>query len=478
MRSHLLVIGIAGLIIVSIFSLCTHSGNARVICLDKYNNTRIVSCSDQNAIAKDNLRTAQLPASGHAKGYSISIGTDRISYVKGQTVKILGRVFDENGTPANTKVSVIIRLVDENSTQTMYRTSVFSKNGTYVVLQGLGGIRGTYNITASVQATNGEPAIASTTIELQELFFTRPFIILYVGFIIAFGGLLLLIIFRERTRFTTALKNLKLQLPSPIKPSGTGSQTSPLSTSNQSLDMSNQGSNQPGGETTPEGSKSDKQSQSYLPSKFDSTFAILQFVFLTILAITPIAALVFTDIEITPNSPIGVIIKPITTTNILHNATLAEQQLGGQWVINIGGSSNDRYTSGIQIPINVFIFGIAGGYLRYLYQTSRQSNEEQKQGSDKGPPKESHNDQDNGTKDESSVFLDTLQSIALIFLSPLLAMALWLVLTQGGQTSAFTLAAVSFTIGLITEEVVKTLVWFSKAVLQAFRERTGTTKHQ
>ena len=42
----------------------------------------------------------------------------------------------------------------------------------------------------------------------------------------------------------------------------------------------------------------------------------------------------------------------------------------GQWVINIGGQP-PNYDYGIQIPISVLIFGILGGYLRYLYKTSK-----------------------------------------------------------------------------------------------------------
>ncbi len=37
---------------------------------------------------------------------------------------------------------------------------------------------------------------------------------------------------------------------------------------------------------------------------------------------------------------------------------------------------------------------------------------------------------------------------------------MWLVLFQGGTTSIFTLAAVSFTVGLVTREVVEALIKF------------------
>ena len=43
-------------------------------------------------------------------------------------------------------------------------------------------------------------------------------------------------------------------------------------------------------------------------------------------------------------------------------------------MINVGGGKSGPfgpYKGGIQIPIYIFVFGIAGGYLRYLYKTSK-----------------------------------------------------------------------------------------------------------
>ena len=62
--------------------------------------------------------------------------------------------------------------------------------------------------------------------------------------------------------------------------------------------------------------------------------------------------------------------------------------------------------------------------------------------------------------------------IALLFLSPLLAIATWFLLNQAGleghqngtqgQSGIFILAAVSFTVGLVTNEVVQYLSNFVK----------------
>ena len=67
---------------------------------------------------------------------------------------------------------------------------------------------------------------------------------------------------------------------------------------------------------------------------------------------------------------------------------------------------------------------------------------------------------------------ENLRSLALIFLSPILAIGVWFILAQlgiqgqqqgvQGQTGIFVLAAVSFTIGLVTEEAVEYLISFAK----------------
>jgi hypothetical protein len=76
-------------------------------------------------------------------------------------------------------------------------------------------------------------------------------------------------------------------------------------------------------------------------------------------------------------------------------------------------------------------------------------------------------------------FLLMVGAIALIFLSPILAVAVWFVLAQlgiqgqqqnaSGQTGIFVLSAVSFTIGLVTDEAISYLINF-------IRDRLGMQK--
>jgi hypothetical protein len=110
-------------------------------------------------------------------------------------------------------------------------------------------------------------------------------------------------------------------------------------------------------------------------------------------------------------------------------------------VLNIGGIAANNYLYGVQVPVSVIIFGIGGGYLRFLYYTSTKERQKEQ---------------------FEEPFYETLRDLALFFLSPLLAVAVWLVLFQGGTTSILTLAAVSFTVGLFTREVVQALIDFVK----------------
>jgi hypothetical protein len=167
-------------------------------------------------------------------------------------------------------------------------------------------------------------------------------------------------------------------------------------------------------------------------------------------------------------------------------------------MINFGGNQRDNYSSGIQIPVYVPALGLAGGYLRYLYDTYRRREEIlqalddikeevydpdyrfypdpkgpsfwQAKGVDKSfsqaktPEEKEFESQMKERKEIGSrvrhyYLFEILKRVGLLLLSPLLAAAVWLFLTQVGfqsqaQTSLYVLGAVSFTIGLITEEAV------------------------
>lgn len=64
----------------------------------------------------------------------------------------------------------------------------------------------------------------------------------------------------------------------------------------------------------------------------------------------------------------GVVIKhPVDETSKIKLDDFGRSEQGGQWVFNIGGSQHNNYSNGIQISVFVVIFGLIGGYLRFLY---------------------------------------------------------------------------------------------------------------
>jgi hypothetical protein len=51
----------------------------------------------------------------------------------------------------------------------------------------------------------------------------------------------------------------------------------------------------------------------------------------------------------------------------------------------------------------------------------------------------------------------SLEDLALLILSPLLAIAVWFLLTRGGTVDKYIIAAICFTVGLITDRIIYTL---------------------
>jgi hypothetical protein len=172
------------------------------------------------------------------------------------------------------------------------------------------------------------------------------------------------------------------------------------------------------------------------------------------------------DVEIGKFSPIGIVMKNI------ENATDVQQDIiSKEWVINIGGSVSDNYSKGITIPFYVFAFGWMGGYLRYLYRVLI-----------KIPDLIEHRDELNtnlslyhsSLKDiryrdlgPLPLFIySSFEELAEILLAPLLAIAVWLLLNIFVPTlGIFTVSLISFTVGLITKDVVKRLIEYSRKTI-------------
>lgn len=109
-----------------------------------------------------------------------------------------------------------------------------------------------------------------------------------------------------------------------------------------------------------------------------------RFALLTLCSVIPIIVFIAADVELGQDAPFGFVIKnfdePIKEvifenfagqTGII-NVSQQEATLSKfEWMINVGGSPIDNYSTGIQIPIFVLVFGMIGGYLRFLRKTSQ-----------------------------------------------------------------------------------------------------------
>jgi hypothetical protein len=188
-------------------------------------------------------------------------------------------------------------------------------------------------------------------------------------------------------------------------------------------------------------------------------------------------------------------------------------------MINAGGSQRDNYAGGIQIPVYALALGLAGGYLRYLYDTWRNRYEiigeldkiknevfdsdhnfypekpkreptiftgvrEYFVGKPTEPDEterekfenERKNLKEIGRRQRHFYLFEVLKRVGLVLLSPLLASAMWLFLSQVGfQNQNIVLGAVSFSIGLVTEEAVKSIIKLATRIFGAVEE-AGTAQ--
>jgi hypothetical protein len=200
---------------------------------------------------------------------------------------------------------------------------------------------------------------------------------------------------------------------------------------------------------------------------------VLRFTFISGIIFSILLSFIFINEKVSEVSPIGIVTKQVkpqgleeisTTQTGIHANLLGN----GEWVLNIGGQA-EEYDYGIQIPVGILVFGIAGGYLRYLYKTSKLY--------------QNYKEYFVSGKDDVRsyrlwLFYHSLEDISLLFLAPLLAIAIWLLLIQAGmqgQEALPTIAVISFSVGLITEEVVQALINFTKSALGTVK-KTGTSK--
>jgi hypothetical protein len=182
-------------------------------------------------------------------------------------------------------------------------------------------------------------------------------------------------------------------------------------------------------------------------------YKIYRFAFISGIVFSIIGGLIFSEIEIGSNSPAGVVLKQVTDTNgnlVTDNNTGLPIK---EWVINIGGNIVGKYSSFIvNIPFFVVMLGLIGGYLRYLSKAASKVYLEDT----------IKYFEENTSSDFAVVTQAELSEIAL---SPLLATVVWLLISQGQTTfSVYTLAAVSFSVGLVTREIMNAIKIFMNTI--------------
>ncbi len=196
---------------------------------------------------------------------------------------------------------------------------------------------------------------------------------------------------------------------------------------------------------------------------------ILRFIFLSGIIISILLSLLFTTLEIGEHALIGLVQSNNIEKNSISNDFGGNNT--GEWVVNIGGLKLEEigsYHGGVQIPVYVIVFGLAGGYIRYLYKTSRfMIDDDFNKENDKIKQNLTAEGFDQKDMMRRIIFYQSLKDIMLFFLAPLLAIAIWFLFSQWQPTSQSTnlLAVFSFAAGLTTTEIINTLTNFTKTNL-------------
>ena len=231
----------------------------------------------------------------------------------------------------------------------------------------------------------------------------------------------------------------------------------------------------------------------------------LRFALLTLCSLVPIISLIATDVQLGPDSPIGLVLREVpaslneidlsdpTIANMtIKDALVTNDDRKFEWIIQVGGNARDNYDSGIKIPVYVFVFGMLGGYIRFLHKSaqgwfiSKAKKELRKLGKQdpgikitdlvtRADNSRFRLEPDEEDKKENEldiaiirriIFNSSMEDVALVFLSPIIAFVAFFFLVQGGieiSKSMATLALVSFGSGLITEEVITKLKSFARS---------------
>jgi hypothetical protein len=186
---------------------------------------------------------------------------------------------------------------------------------------------------------------------------------------------------------------------------------------------------------------------------------ILRFLFLSGIVGSMLASLLFTQFPVAETSPVGLV-------KIQSNQSAVDNNTKTIWVFSVGGE--------FYIPIYVIVFGLTGGYLRYLYKTSRllTDGELRKEREDVINYLATRNVND---AERRLIFFESLKDVSLFLLAPILATVVWFLFSQWEpiNDSPELLAVFSFASGLVTTEIVKRISEFTKDNLNKRSNSSG-----
>jgi hypothetical protein len=185
---------------------------------------------------------------------------------------------------------------------------------------------------------------------------------------------------------------------------------------------------------------------------------ILRFIFISGIVGSILVGFLVTDKQFGIRSPIGLVVKP--SSNGTGEITNSE------WVLNIGGEPY-KYSSGVQIPVYVLVIGLVGGYLRYLYKTSKLLTDTELI-KERRKIKELLAQEHTRNLARRITFYESLKDLVLLFLSPLVAVASWFLISQWRPTenSVYLIGLICFSASLLTVEIVNSIIRFTKGYLK------------
>ena len=200
----------------------------------------------------------------------------------------------------------------------------------------------------------------------------------------------------------------------------------------------------------------------------------IRFALLTLVSIIPLITFVALDAELGQSGVFGVVLQYVGDSSVADPSNF-------RWIMHFGGHVGNDYQSGIVVPIYILVFGMIGGYLRFLYKTQRgwfverakyEIKRTQPDISDtellskvEDEFKKAESKSENSPIGKRIIFNNSMEDLSLIFLPPILAVATYFMLLQGGldpEKAMPTFAVVSFAIGLISNEIVKKLESFAR----------------